>query len=130
VRTKRIPINDIICDKELMPREKINEEYVNELVEDIKRRDKLPPVDLFYDGKRYYVVDGYHRIEALKMLGHKDISAKIHKGTRRNANLFSCGVNAKHGLRRNNKDKRKAVTKLLKDKQWTKWSDISQGALV
>jgi len=37
--------------------------------------------------------------------------------------LHSVGANAKHGLRRSNKDKRKAVTTLLLDEQWCQWSD-------
>ena len=32
--------------------------------------------------------------------------------------------NATHGLRRTNKDKRKAVTKLLSDEEWATWSDL------
>ena len=35
----------------------------------------------------------------------------------------SVGCNAAHGQRRSNDDKRLAVSKLLKDKKWGKWSD-------
>src|SRR5690606_10483672 len=37
--------------------------------------------------------------------------------------LFSVGANAKHGLQRTNEDKRRAVTTLLIDPEWQKWSD-------
>ena len=37
--------------------------------------------------------------------------------------LFSLGVNATHGLRRSNADKRKAVMTLLEDSEWSQWSN-------
>lgn len=37
--------------------------------------------------------------------------------------LFSVGANAAHGLRRTNEDKRRAVTTLLSDPEWSAWSD-------
>ena len=33
------------------------------------------------------------------------------------------GANHGHGLRRTNADKRRAVETLLRDQEWTKWSD-------
>jgi hypothetical protein len=33
------------------------------------------------------------------------------------------GANAENGLRRTNGDKRKAVKRLLNDKEWSKWSN-------
>jgi hypothetical protein len=41
----------------------------------------------------------------------------------RDAILFSVGANATHGHRRTNEDKRRAVLKLLNDREWSKWSD-------
>ena len=37
--------------------------------------------------------------------------------------LWGGGANALHGLRRTNEDKRRAVTVLLTDEEWAKWSD-------
>jgi len=37
--------------------------------------------------------------------------------------LYSLSANSKHGLRRTNADKRKAVQTLLDDAEWSKWSD-------
>lgn len=34
------------------------------------------------------------------------------------------GVNADHGLRRSNADKRRAVTILLRDEEWSGWSNV------
>jgi hypothetical protein len=32
--------------------------------------------------------------------------------------LYSCGANHRHGIRRSNEDKRRAVIKLLEDAEW------------
>ena len=47
----------------------------------------------------------------------------VHTGTLRDAILFSFGCNSEHGLRRTNQDKRNAVTKMLGDSEWSKWSN-------
>ena len=47
----------------------------------------------------------------------------MRQGTRRDAVLHSVGANAQHGLRRTNADKRRAVETLLRDEEWSGWSD-------
>jgi hypothetical protein len=49
---------------------------------------------------------------------------EIRQGSLRDAILFACGANAVHGLRRTNKDKRRAVRTLLKDPEWSQWTDV------
>lgn len=44
-------------------------------------------------------------------------------GTQRDAIPYSVSANSKHGLRRTNADKRKAVLTLLNDEEWSEWSD-------
>ena len=72
---------------------------------------------------RYYLVDGFHRVEAAKQAGIDELPFIEKSGTYREALLFSLTVNATHGLRRSNADKRKAVMTLLEDSEWSKWSD-------
>lgn len=43
--------------------------------------------------------------------------------TRRDAVLYSVGANSSHGLRRTNADKRRAVETLLRDEEWSAWSN-------
>src|SRR4051812_21458719 len=40
-----------------------------------------------------------------------------------NAILYAVGANASHGLKRTNRDKRNAMMLLLKDPEWSAWSD-------
>src|SRR5713226_8682144 len=54
---------------------------------------------------------------------HSEFPADVRPGTERDALLFSISCNGAHGLPRTNADKRKAVTLLLADAQWSQWSD-------
>jgi hypothetical protein len=78
---------------------------------------------VFYDGKTYRLADGFHRYRAACVAGSKTVLCEVRRGGKRDALLFSVSSNAAHGLRRTNDDKRMAVSKLLKDKVWWKWSD-------
>ncbi len=78
---------------------------------------------VFYDGTYFWLCDGFHRAEAANGAGLTEIAAIVKQGTRRDAVLYSVGANAKHGLRRTNADKRRAVMTLLEDSDWSHWSD-------
>ena len=86
-------------------------------------RFPLPPVVVFYDGKEYWLADGFHRLAAAKLAAKADLRVDVVQGTQREAILYSVGANAKHGLRRTNADKRRAVETLLRDEEWSKKSD-------
>jgi len=99
----------------------------NDVVEEYQQAEFLPPVDVFRDpteaDERYYLADGFHRLEARLRNEAGDISAIVHEGTLRDAILYAAGANGDHGLRRSNEDKRRAVTTLLKDAEWARWTD-------
>jgi hypothetical protein len=93
----------------------------------------FPAVDVYLDGD-YWLVDGFHRLagidEALKRGGLPEDSrrnwlmhCRVFLGSKREAILHATGANSRHGLRRTNADKRKAVETLLRDDEWQKWSD-------
>lgn len=118
----KILLNDIKIDGGTQPRVELNYNTVKEYAALIGDGVELPPIVVFSDGINYWLADGFHRFFANRDCGFKDIFAEIHAGTQRDAILYSCGVNAEHGLRRTNADKRKAVLTLLKDEEWSKWS--------
>jgi hypothetical protein len=80
-------------------------------------------IRFFYDGEKYWLADGFHRVAAAKKGECGEIVADVRSGTRRDAILYSVGANATHGLRRTNADKRRAVLTLLGDEEWSQWSD-------
>lgn len=105
----------------------LDRDNVAHLRELLQAGEDLDPIDVVFDGRVYYPVDGFHRIEAHIQEGRKAIRARVQVGTQREAILLSVGANARHGLRRTNADKRRAVETLLGDAEWSKWSDREIG---
>jgi len=118
-------ITQLKIELQTQSRVSINQEAVTEYADAMMDGEKFPPVTAFYDGKEYYLADGYHRYFAAKKAGLDEIDCDVKNGTLRDAVLFSVGVNSAHGLRRSNEDKRKAVMTILDDVEWAEWSDIT-----
>ena len=85
--------------------------------------DQFPPLLVFSNGNGFLLVDGYLRLEAAQLSGLATLRCEVRQGDFRDAILASAAVNATHGQRRTNADKRIAVGKLLQDPEWAKWSD-------
>ena len=118
-----IPIKDISTAAELQPRVEMDEDLVADYAEEMENGAKFPPVIVFFDGKKYWLADGYHRYMAAGVLGKTEIETVVHEGSKRDAILHSVGANATHGQRRSNADKRRAVMAMLEDPEWVQWSD-------
>lgn len=119
----QIKLTKIKFDERLQNRVKIDTDTVKEYSDAIESGIKLPDVTVFFDGSDYWLADGFHRYHAHDNLKILEINADVRNGTLREAILFSVGVNAAHGLRRTNADKRKAVCTLLNDREWNQLSD-------
>jgi uncharacterized ParB-like nuclease family protein len=104
-------------------RASVNKDLVVEYAEAVKAGKSFPPIGVVYDGTNYWVWDGFHRVPAHVKAKKTVILAEIRQGTQRDAILLSVGANSEHGARRTNEDKRRAVLTLLKDPEWSKWSD-------
>lgn len=106
----------IRTDASVQSREKINMEYVAELVDAIKGGKKLPPVDVYKDGDDVWLADGWHRLLAHQEANKRTIRAEVHRGGRKEARWHSVGSNQQHGLRRTNEDKIRCVKMALEDR--------------
>jgi hypothetical protein len=126
VVTKQILVSLIDVDVDTQARVGVSDETIKEYVsvlrecQEKKEAPPFPPVDLFYDGSNYYIGDGWHRVLAWRDTTISCIPALVHNGDRRDAMLFAIGANK--GLRRTNEDKRRAVSLLLADSEWSQWS--------
>jgi hypothetical protein len=121
-----VPLEQIHLTGETQARNAINWHVVNEYAEAMAEREQFPPVILFRDAEGYWVGDGFHRAHAAKQVGFPNIRAEVREvreGGQREAFLYACGANARHGLRLTALDKRHAVMRLLMDEQWGQWSD-------
>lgn len=127
LRTDQIGLDDVT-----QMRQGVSHETVREYAEAMEQGAEFPPVIVYFDGRRHWLADGFHRARAHRFLSLPDIKADVREGTQRDAILHAVGANASHGLRRTNADKRRAVEALLKDEEWSKWSnrEIARRCLV
>ena len=118
-----IPLARITLDKAAQPRVQMDEATIESYAADMAGGAKFPPVIIFQDGDTLYLADGFHRYYAAEAVGADRIRAEIRQGGLRDAVLYSIGANTKHGLRRTNADKKRAVLAMLQDSEWQQWSD-------
>lgn len=118
-----LAIKEIKQDLEIQQRVEMKDYIIRDYAEAIRRREKLPPVKTFFDGKNYWLADGFHRMAAVKKAGKETLEMDVEQGTSRDALLYALGANEEHGLRRSLEDKRKAVLTMLTDAERSKWSN-------
>lgn len=106
---KLVLLDDLILDAGTQIRAEINKEHVEDLAEAYREKRNVAPIDTFYDGGKYIVADGFHRVMGASQAGEKRIKTEVHPGKFDKALLFALGANGTHGLRRSNADKNNAV---------------------
>lgn len=75
LRSKKIPVDDIYIPT--ARRKTLHPETVRLLAEDIVENGHKLPIQVRHDGKRYVLVEGLHRLEAMKWLGEAEIEAYL-----------------------------------------------------
>jgi hypothetical protein len=123
-----VPLADIRTDSSSQARARIRPAVVREYAAAMRSQLAegnlcFPPVVLFVDLHDYWLGDGFHRVLAARQAGQSGILAEVHRGTQRDALLYSISSNSDHGLPRSKADKRRAVTLLLDDAEWRQWND-------
>lgn len=108
-----LPLDVIRLKGGTRSRADVDPEVIEEYAEAYRKEAQFPPIEVFSDGKLYWLVDGFHRVEAAKKAGLTELSAIIHQGTLKEAMWFSCSVNQTHGRRRTNEDKQVVVIRTL-----------------
>lgn len=116
-------LSQIRLDGGTQSRAQLSEEAIDEYAERYAEGAPMPPVVVFHDGAVYWLADGFHRCAGAVRAGKDTVPVEVKQGTQRDAILYSVGANSKHGLRRTNADKRRAVEMLLRDEEWAKKSD-------
>jgi len=99
----------------------------NDYAKEMNVGQVFDPIILFQEGEddqvRYWLGDGWHRLRAFEQNQTQYITVKVSQGDKRDALLYAVGANAKHGLKRTNADKQRAVDIMLLDEEWRQWSD-------
>lgn len=123
INASSVAIDLVRTDGGTQSRAQLYANVVSDYIDALGMGAKFPPVVVFFDGADYWLADGFHRHAAYMGLGKAEIPADVRQGTRRDAILHSVGANSAHGLRRTQEDKRRAVSVLLSDYEWSAWSD-------
>jgi hypothetical protein len=133
IRTHLIRFEDIDTAAQTQIRAELSEEIVSSYVSQMKAGEVFPPVVVFVNDpdklgwflvrNKAILADGFHRLEAAKRALSDDaephINCEIHAGDLRDAQIYACGSNARHGARLKPGDVRRAVIRLLDDEQWS-----------
>jgi uncharacterized ParB-like nuclease family protein/Zn finger protein HypA/HybF involved in hydrogenase expression len=126
-RTRRLKLQDILRDSRVQSREAINLTVVSEYATAMAKApvwqeaglpvEPFPPVVVYHeeeDGKHFYwLADGWHRILGAEEAGLDSFDAVVHEGGILDAIMHAAGSNGKHGLKRTQRDKHRAVRMLL-----------------
>ena len=103
--------------------------YVKEMDDGVIFDPAIVYHDVYAEGETFWLADGFHRYAARKAWGANTLTCEVRIGTERDALRWSLGANAKHGLRRTNDDKWRAVKLALDDDEWSTWSNVKLAEL-
>lgn len=117
---QRVNLEEIDIYAGTQTRVETNDEAIASYAESMKQGSEFPPIQLYFDGSKYFLADGFHRFLAAKRNEERDIWAEVYEGSRTDALVAALGANATNGLYRTNADKRHAAEIALEE-----WSDRS-----
>ena len=79
--TKTLPMDVIRIDGGTQARTKIHEEMVVQYAENMRDGDVFPPAVAFFDGKEYWLANGFHRYHGARKAGLVGVQCEVIKGT-------------------------------------------------
>lgn len=116
MRPQKLQLSDLRLDGGTQPRGELNDDRVAQYAEAYHAGQPMPPVSVVYDGRDYWLYDGFHRVSGATQAGLTFIQANVAHGTQVDAQWLSFAANIHHdtaGLYRSNADKRRAVQAAL-----------------
>ncbi|MDD4195835.1 MAG: ParB N-terminal domain-containing protein [Syntrophorhabdaceae bacterium] len=107
-------IDDIALIEELQVRKKLDNKTINTYMNSYKNNADMPIVKVakIYDG--YVMVDGWHRLEAMKRLGYPQLEVEIVAYSMPEAKGCASTANVTHGLKINKGEVKKALGLYIK----------------
>ena len=114
----KLALTDIEVDPGINPRaDGLDPETVEEYAAALAGGVDFPPSVVYRNPATgsYLLSEGFHRYAAHVKAGRSNMACEVREGDRRDALLNAVASNQRHGLRRTNADKRKAVELALTD---------------
>lgn len=113
---QNLALSSIVRDPSLQTRERLDEEWIAELSDLYRGNHEIAAIEVVFDGARYLLTDGWHRIEAQfrawgadAVIAVEIIDASTTDDPLSIAKTRAAMGNREGGLRRTDGDKRKAV---------------------
>ncbi|MEM2597725.1 MAG: ParB/RepB/Spo0J family partition protein [Thermofilum sp.] len=104
------------------PRLAFDEGWIEELAEDIRRNGQLKPIIVRPHPSKpgfYQVVDGEHRVRALRLLGLTEVRAEVRNLSDEEASFLAMRVNELHGKRLSELEEGVHLLRLNRDFGWS-----------
>jgi hypothetical protein len=60
---------------------RLTPQTVDEYITKMNNGETVPPVTVYFDGEKYWLCDGFHRVRAARTLRRREIEAEIVLGT-------------------------------------------------
>ena len=77
-----VTVRGLLNDIEILPS---SASIVETLRQEIEATREYEPLSVCFDGSDYWLFDGYHRLEAMKLLGFNACWVRVYRGSRRDA---------------------------------------------
>jgi hypothetical protein len=122
-KLQEVPLDKIEIDGGTQMRARIDEQTAADYAELFTEGVSLPPAVVYFDGKHYWLADGFHRFHGSKKAGLGVLYCEVRKGTKADAQWEATAANQTHGLRRSNADKANAVKAALAHPKAARMSD-------
>jgi len=111
-----LPISAIRKDGGTQSRLCLNPQVVEEYAALMKYGVEFPAIRTWFDGRAYWLTDGFHRLAATEKLHRNEILGEVLQGTLLDALWDSCAANTTHGLRRSPEDTEEIIKRALAHK--------------
>jgi hypothetical protein len=124
-----LSLDKITIDAGTQGRVKLDKRVIEDYADKMQRGKTFLPCIVVSDGKKNYLVDGFHRYFAARKIKSPSIDCDVIEGTLQTAREKSWSVNDAHGLQRSRADKRKIVLMAINDDNHRGKSDREIAAL-
>lgn len=126
---KTVLISSLVQDKRFQARTSLNDAVVQRYALNYQNNAPFPPVKVAMVKGAAVLVDGWHRVAALKSINRTTVEAEVFKATQSDAVWMAMMANLSHGLPLKTRERtsalRKALTAYIKAKRHRKGKELT-----